>query len=295
MNCVSIIIPVLNSPLIGTVCCGLMEQLRDDDNAEIVIVGVDDHNLIPEDARIRFIATDRLTNAAVKRNIGMIKAKGELFLFLDSDCLPKAGWIQEHLVRHAAGETVVGGAISFGRQNYFQSADNVSAFHDLLPHTPRGSRPYLATANLSVRRGVVDEVGLMEPTLDRAHDLDWTVRMRAQGHNLYFQPSAIVHHDPPRRHFAAVWRHWTEDAPDTLRVRQRYPELLATPKLAYRRWPFLWLSPLVAAWATARTFADRRTSASLWPTLPLVYLTKLAWCWSAYRHYPQKSNYRVTA
>src|SRR5262249_52926427 len=102
----------------------------------------------------------------------------------------------------------------------------------------------------------------------------------------YFEPRAMIFHNPLRHTIAAVWRHWVNDAHDTLRIRLRYPTLLATPRLARYRWSFLWCAPLVAAWATAHTFGHRRALSLYWHTLPLVYLTKLAWCWGAFRHFP---------
>jgi GT2 family glycosyltransferase len=171
-------------------------------------------------------------------------------------------------------------------------ADNVSAFHDLLPFTQEGPRPYLATANLSVHRPVVEKAGGMYVCLDYAHDLEWTVRFRALGYKLYFEPRAIVFHDPPRRTLSAVWQHWS-DAPYTLGVRLRYSHLLQTPYLARYRWVFLWGAPLVAAWATARTLRHPQTLLRYWHTLPLVYLTKLAWCWNAFKYFPVRWRERI--
>jgi GT2 family glycosyltransferase len=235
---------------------------------------------------VRLIPTDRSACASDKRNLGIRQATGDILVFVDDDCLPTSDWIARHLERHRQGELVVGGAVVFDSNNYFQLADNVSAFHDLLPCMPEGPRPYLATANLSVNRQVVERAGYMEQRKNRAEDLEWTVRFRDLGYRLYFDPRAVVLHDPPRRSLGTVWRHWIDDAPDTLRIRLRYSRLLQTPCLARYRWAFLWGAPLVAAWATARTLGHRRILTRYWRTLPLVYLTKVAWCWGAYRNFP---------
>ena len=180
----------------------------------------------------------------------------------------------------------MGGSVTFSSDNYFKLGDNVSAFHDLLPHMPAGRRSYLATANLSLRRSVVESAGKMLPDLDRAHDLEWTVRFRRLGYSLYFEPRAVVDHDPPRNNMGSVWRHWRDDAHDTLWVRLRYASLLHTPRLAGYRWPYLFCAPLIAAWATMYTFENNQTLLNYWPTAPLVYLTKIAWCWGAFRRFP---------
>jgi hypothetical protein len=283
----SIIIPDTNSLVIGEIVDRLKHQTVAMSQAEVLVVGVDEPELVNEDDLVRFIPTDEQTShASGKRNLGMREAQGELFLFLDDDCLPALDWLDRHLRRHRAGEKVVGGAVTFGTDNYLQLADNVSAFHDLLPFTEEGPRLYLATANLSVRRDVVEVAGEMEKRFKRAEDLEWTVRFRTMGYRLYFDPSAVVFHDPDRRSLARVWRHWVDDAPDTLSVRWRYARWLKTPRLARCRAVFLWAAPLVAAWATARTFTPITTLRRYGHTLPLVYLTKLAWCWGAFRDFP---------
>lgn len=128
----------------------------------------------------------------------------------------------------------------------------------------------------------------MEARKNRAEDLEWTVRFRMLGYRLYFEPRAVIFHDPPRDTWSAVWGHWTGDAHDTLRVRLRYADLLQTPRLARYRPIFLWGAPLVAAWATARTFGHSDVLRRYWHTLPVVYLTKLAWCWGAFRDFPEE-------
>ena len=258
--------------------------------AEVLVVGTDALGLVIEDALVQLIPTSRLACASDKRNIGIHQAQGAILLFLDDDCIPASNWLESHLRRHDQGELIVGGSITFGSQNYWQLADNVSAFHELLPFMPEGPRSYLATANLSVSRIVVDQAGPMLGRLNRAEDLEWTVRFRSLGYRLYFDPRAVIFHDPLRRTSATVWRHWVGDAHDTLSVRLRYSMLLQTPRLARYRWLYLWTAPLIAAWATAYTFGHPLTRSQYWHTLPLVYLTKLAWCWGAFRFFPSSQR-----
>lgn len=283
----SIIIPDTDSRLIASILESLERQSVPLADGEVLVVGSDAPGLVVQNEHIRFIPTgesDRF--ASDKRNLGMQFARGEIVLFLDDDCLPEPGWLEAHLHRHRAGEQVVGGAVRLPAAGYLQLADNVSAFHDLLPHTPEGPRTYLAAANLSVQRDVIRQAGPMLAHKNRAEDLEWSARLRKLGYRLYFEPRAVILHDPPRHTWSSVWQHWWLDAPDTLQVRLKYSDLLSTPRLASYRASYLWGAPLVAAWATLRTFTNRLTLQRYGHTLPLVYLTKLAWCWSAYRHFP---------
>jgi GT2 family glycosyltransferase len=283
----SVIIPDTDSLRIGATLAALREQTADLSAGEVLVVGSDRPGLVRSDELVRLIPTDeRESCASDKRNRGMRAAQSEVFLFLDDDCIPRRNWLERHLVRQAAGERVVGGSVELADRTYLQLADNLSAFHFMTPYTRAGYRPYLCTSNLSVHRSVVARAGEMVPQMNRAEDLEWTARFRAFGYELYFDPGAVALHDPQRCSWSSVRRHWLMDAPDTLRVRLRYADLLGTPRLAKYRAMYLWGAPLVAAWATARTFSHPQSLRSYWHTLPLVYLTKLLWCWSAYRSFP---------
>lgn len=285
---ISIIIPNTNSLLIEKIIRNLWNEISNSEFefAEILVVGTDEPGLVKTDGPVRFISTEGMTSfASDKRNFGIQEAKGEIILFLDDDCIPCQHWISRHLEYHRSGYKIVGGAVSFGEENYFQLADNISAFHDLLPHTSAGLRDYLCAANLSVSRAVISTVGLFPEHRNRAEDLEWTIRMRKANYSLYFAPDIYVCHDPARKSFKTVWDHWVMDAPDTLNVRLKYDNLLNTPHLANYRLMYCLGAPLVATWATIRSFKHQQTIQKYWRTFPLVYLTKIAWCWGAFSHF----------
>jgi len=283
----TIIIPDSDSPRMGAILAALREQTAELSAGEVLVVGSDQPGLVQADELVRLIPTDEHnTCASDRRNLGMRAAQGEVFLFLDDDCIPRRDWLEQHLSRQAAGEQVVGGSVDLAGRNYLQLADNLSAFHFMTPYTQPGYRPYLCSANLSVHRSVVARAGEMIPHKNRADDLEWTTRFRIYGFKLYFDPQAVALHDPQRCSWAAVCQHWLVDGPETLRVRLRYADLLGTPRLARYRAMYLWGAPLTAAWATARVFSNWQSLSRYGHTLPLVYLTKLLWCWSAYRRFP---------
>jgi GT2 family glycosyltransferase len=256
---------------------------------EILVVGPGRPPGVEPDDQVRVIETS-LGEAADKRNLAITRSVGQLLLFTDDDCLPEPTWIERLAARIDGGDDIVGGSVRFPAGNLLQLADNLSAFHDMLEYSEPGPRPYLTTTNLCLRREVAEAVGGMPAGRSRAEDLEWTVLCRERGYRLAFEPAARVVHDPDRCDLAAFLRHWIDDAPHTIRVRLRHASSLATPRLAHRRWPFLVAAPLIALWATARTYRHPRTRARYWHVLPLVVLSKLVWCWSAWRHFPAPSE-----
>ena len=286
----SVIIPVTDSKKLGTILEHLKNQTVDLSNGEIIIVGSDKYGFAQKSDFVQFIQTDEGHSfASDKRNIGMNIAKGEIFLFHDDDCIPHHDWIERHIEQHRLGEKVIGGAVEFPSGNYIQLADNVSAFYYMTPYSKKGYRQYVCTSNLSIHRSVYETVGEMLPHKNRADDLEWTARMRAHGYKLLFDPKIIVLHDPERNSPSSLWRHWYFDAPDTLRIRLQYADILHTPSLAQKRFLYLWGAIIIAAWATINTFSAPKIFKEYWFTLPLVYFTKLIWCWSAYRNFPENA------
>jgi cellulose synthase/poly-beta-1,6-N-acetylglucosamine synthase-like glycosyltransferase len=155
-------------------------------------------------------------------------------------------------------------------------------FHEFVPALPAGARFLLPTLNLSLRRGVFESVGGMDESFPgaAAEDADWTIRIRRAGYRLWFDPAAVVAHSPARTAWADVVRHWRNLGHNAIRVRLRYAEAFGTPAGARRAAWWRWLSPLIAARVTAGVYGKRPLWPH-WPSLPVVYATKVLYCLGA--------------
>ncbi len=281
---ISVIIPNLNSPIIAQVVANILNQEKIESIQEILIIGKDDNRLIPVHPLIKFIDTKHPVNAAAARNIGITAAHGELLLFLDSDCLPQEGWLAGHLAAHAAKYTVVGGGVIPSGENYWHLSYNLTLFHEYFTSNPPRDCTALPTLNLSVERQVIDTVGLMNETLARGQDIEWTVRMQQAGFQPYFYPDAAVYHQHNRTTLSRFWYDCVRSGFHMRRIRLAYQEQLQAPWIFRYPHVVMLLSPLIAAWVSLKILWQRPIILKKYPlTIPAIYLSKIAWCWGASR------------
>lgn len=280
----SIIIPSLNSPIIDQVVDGVAKQQGLSNQDEIIVVGKDESRLLGDFSPAYLVDTGQPVDASSARNIGIEKSKGQVLIFLDSDCLPQEGWFREHLKAHKIGHEVVGGGVLADGDDYWHLTYNLTMFYEIFQAAPKGRRPFLPTLNLSINRHVIEEVGGLDVSLPYSHDVDWTTRMRESGFFPYFWPAAAVRHQHSRHTMAQVWQDCAINGQFARQVRLAHQYTLQTPLFLRYRPLTLILSPLIAAGVTGRIYKRR------WPImrhhiaqLPAIYITKLAWCWGAFR------------
>lgn len=280
----SVIIPSLNSPVIDQVIKLIVAQDGFSIDDEIIVVGKDAPGLFVEQDNVLFIDTGDPVDASTARNMGIESAAGDLLIFLDSDCLPQAGWLAEHRIAHSLGHEVVGGGVLPIGHNYWHLTYNLTMFHEVFDTAPAGSRSFLPTLNLSIDRYVIEQVGGLDISLRYSHDLDWTTRMREAGFMPYFWPAAAVRHEHNRETMRQVWNDCAINGQFARQSRLRHTSILRTPTLLQNRQMTRLLSPAIALWTTYRIAAGQPSTILRHPTtLPAIYLTKLAWCWGAGR------------
>jgi mycofactocin system glycosyltransferase len=204
------------------------------------------------------------------RNIALARVTRELVAFVDSDCVPPAGWI-DSLAAHFADPLVAAVAPRIFARPDDSSAGRYAAARsclDLGDEPARvlpGSRVgYVPTAALVVRAGALAQVGGFDPALRYGEDVDLVWRLHAAGWRVRYDPSVVVEHAEPRTWRALLarrYRYGTSAAP----LAQRHPQAMAP--LVLPRWGGLTIPaalrqagvparhiPRIAAGAVAQTW-----------------------------------------
>jgi GT2 family glycosyltransferase len=280
MPSISIIIPTLNNLTLDKTLESLVNQVSNED--EILVVGLDEAGITKRFTKVRFISTHRPASAAAARNIGIKEAKGDIFLFTDSDCIPSSQWVETHRQYQMEGNLVAGGGVNIESINFWTLSDNLSMFHEFTSNQPAGEKFLLPTLNLSVNRKVWLDIGGFDESFLKAggEDSDWALRMKRAGYKLQFFPSATVTHSPSRTNWQDLFEHWHQSGQNNIKVRIKYSEEFGSPFWIRNSFALKVLSPFIAAWATFKIYSTLRFWRYL-ACMPVVYFTKLTYCWGA--------------
>ena len=126
----------------------------------------------------------------VSRNIGWKRGSGRYVAFIDDDCLAERDWIES--LQRVFSENEIGG-IEGGITTTDENGENVD-FNP--PNRFRWNR--FKTANLAVRRDVLEEIGGFD---ERYHmhreDTDLAWRVIDAGFKMAWAPQCRVHHPEP--------------------------------------------------------------------------------------------------
>jgi glycosyltransferase involved in cell wall biosynthesis len=284
---ISIIIPNLNSPVIGKTINSLLNQ---DTNRlyEIIIVGMDKFGFVNsfEDKRIKFIETDTPTPPALARNLGAAASSGELLIFIDSDCVAASNLLEMHLkANNGIVNRLVGGAVKIDtNENYWTLSDNIATFHEILSHTPPGQRDILPSLNLSLSKSFWSQLGGFDPNYPKAagEDADFSYRARAIGGDVIFTPGAMVTHLHIRDSLKSILRHAYNFGKYSIKIDPKYDNDKSLPFIFINYpWLIILFSPLLACGVIMKMIFIEKLPMKYWHTLPVVKFAKIAWCFGA--------------
>jgi mycofactocin glycosyltransferase len=199
---VTVIIPVRDN---ASGLHRLMASLRG-----LRVIVVDDGSAVPVQAAdlagmhcdVQVLRHPRSKGPAAARNTGLAACGTDFVAFLDSDVVPRRGWL-EALLGHFCDPAV---ALVAPRIVGLQKADNLVARYEVVrssldlglreaPVVPYGTVSYVPSAAIICRRSVLAEVGGFDETLKSGEDVDLCWRFVEAGARLRYEPIALVAHD----------------------------------------------------------------------------------------------------
>jgi len=275
----SIVIPNLDSQLVDQTLAAVRAQDLDSESLEILVVGRDAPGLVPRDGSVRFVESAQRLGAGAARNLGVQAARGERILFTDADCRPAPGWAGI-LVAALESSPIAGGSVRFSLSgNRWAVADNIASFHELLSDRPAGSdsaQP-VGSLNLGVRREAWNQVGPFDEDLITSEDYDWILRARAQGQEVYFEPSAAVEHADVRTDRRALERHAAWYGRHFNAFRRHHPGVFDSGPSWQSRRRLAMTRPLKAWISSLQIFLDHPQLRPAWRAFPGVVAFKMTW------------------
>ncbi len=142
------------------------------------------------------------------RNAGIARAGGDILAFTDADCRPTPTWLHAGVDRLERGDLDrVAGAVHIPAPSSAGLWARVDgSFY--LDQERAVARGWAATANLFVRRTVVDRVGLFDAHLISWGDIAFGRRCTAAGLSLGYAAEALVVHPPRTRLHHLIRRSW---------------------------------------------------------------------------------------
>lgn len=281
---VAIIIPNLHSPVIDQVIAAVLAQAEAAAGLDIWVVGQDCYGKIPSHPQVHTLITPEPVYPGLARNLGAAQAAdADGLIFLDADCIPQPGWLTALLAAWEAHPDAgaISGAMLPQSDGFIQHCGQIANFHEFLHLHPPASRPILASFSLLVPRKAWESSNGFSPALQHTEDIDFTLRLRAHGWTLWFEPRACVYHRPARATLRQFWDYARRSGRFSLQMRLSHPEAYSMP--FWSHWPWAWRlgAPCIAALRTAQIYLCTPGLGRYLYCLPWVWLHKMAWCFGA--------------
>ncbi|QNG19695.1 mycofactocin system glycosyltransferase [Rhodococcus triatomae] len=199
---VTVVVPVHDNP------AGLRRLLAAVRACDVVVVDDGSHEpvALPEDlpgpGRVTVLRHETARGPAAARNTGLATVTTPFVAFLDSDVLPRTGWIEVMLghfsdpavalvaPRIVALEPDVG---TLARYEHARSSLDLGRKESAV--SPGGPVSYVPSAAMIARREVLQDNGGFDESMQVAEDVDLCWRLRDGGWRLRYEPVAQVAHD----------------------------------------------------------------------------------------------------
>ena len=281
----SIVIPLYNEEQnIGNLIKLLENQVQKDFELIIVDDGSRDTSVnVIKKIKTSFakrILKQENSGPAAARNRGIDVAKGDLICFIDSDCMPKNNWTYE--IKECfkdKSKNIVYGALNNGNKDFFSVALDFCWGYILNDKNKGGKRELATSANLIVRKEVLDKVRF-DPKMIMAEDTDFSIRARKKGYEIFFEPEIKVFHKPKRDNWTKFLKHRKDHGQWEMYNSLRYRDSLEKARFIPKNNLFLLfvMIPAIWGWSVLRILWENlKHGPKVLLYLPVILLGNLYW------------------
>jgi mycofactocin system glycosyltransferase len=202
---VTVVIPVRDRPY---ALARLLTALRRDPaTAHLPVVVVDDGSTAPvvPSEGVQTVRHPTARGPAAARNAGLRTATTPFVAFLDSDCVPRPGWL-ERLRPHLADPRLavvaprivaLPGGERFWLSRYEAAVSALDMGPDPAPVRPLSAVSYVPSAAVLARRVALGDG--FDESMRVAEDVDLVWRLTGAGWRVRYEPAALVGHEHPTR------------------------------------------------------------------------------------------------
>ncbi|PSR53986.1 glycosyl transferase family 2 [Adhaeribacter arboris] len=208
---VSVIIPTYRDWKRLSYCIDALDkQTYPKESFEVIIVNNDPKDQIPENYYLPdniIIINESASGSYAARNKGISLAKGEIFGFTDSDCIPHTDWLKNavQFFKENSDYDRIGGKVElfFSGTQYTvaEAYEIVYAFRQ--DENVKNGRS--VTANMFTKKKVLDKIGLFNQNMYSGGDFEWGKRATANNFKIGYAPNVIINH-PARKELKQITR-----------------------------------------------------------------------------------------
>lgn len=200
---ISVIIPGYNvSSYVSECLDALLEQTMPRDAYEIIYVDDastdDSREVVAGYEAVHSLALPENRGQATARNLGLRKARGEIILFTDADCVPAHDWI-EAMLRPFDDLEVAGTKGIYRTRQRSLIARFAQAEYETRYDIMRRAHTidFIDTYSAGYRADVLRRHGGFDTAFRIDEDQELSFRLAEAGHKMVFNPEAVVYHRHP--------------------------------------------------------------------------------------------------
>jgi len=226
---VSVILPVLNAAdEIGRAVESLLALDWPAERLQILVVDNGSNDGTAEVARrypVTVLSETEVQSSYAARNRGQAQASGEWLAFTDSDCAVSPDWLRRLLLPAPAAEVgaVAGEVLALELTTPVQRLVEQFGIMKHAVTLPHKSLPCFSTANVAVRRDLLEQLGGFRADVRYFADMELSWRLQIEaGRTILFRPQAVIRHRH-RRTWGALWRQGVQHGRGTAFMKRTYP------------------------------------------------------------------------